>query len=107
MKQIHFVINRINPSLKIDSVRIGEIVDGQFKELPLSDFDQSPVPSFVQSSPISENPFIYHSSVSGLVSELSSFPGFAIEFFDNTMILMFDFNTDPHESSSKEENSRH
>lgn len=105
MKQIHFVISRINPSLKIDGVRIGEVVDGQFKELPLSDFDQSPVPSFVQASSISENPFIYHSAVSGLVRELSSFPDFSIEFFDNTLILMFGFNTCSHEGTSKEENS--
>lgn len=107
MKQIHLVIRRVNPALKVDLVQIGCLVDGQFKELPLSDFNQSPIPSFVQASPISENPFIYHSGVSGLVRELSSFPDFSIEFFDNTMILMFSFNTSSYESASKEENPGH
>ncbi len=107
MTQIHLVIRRINPALKIDLIQIGCLFDGQFKEIPLSDFECSPIPSFVQTSSISENPFILHSDISDLVCKLSSFPGFSIEFFDNTMILLFDFNIDSHESTSKEEGKGH
>lgn len=107
MTQIHLVIRRINPALRIDLVQIGCLVDGHFKELPLSDFEFSPISSFVQTSSISDSSFIHHSDISDLVCKLSSFPGFLIEFFDNTMILMFDFNIDSHEIASKEEGKGH
>lgn len=103
MMHIHLVTRRINPALKIDLVQIGYIDNGRFKELPLSDFEHSPISSFVHTSSISENSFIYHSDLSALVYKLSSFPGFSIEFFDNSMILMFDLDIDTHESTSKEE----
>lgn len=103
MKHIHLVIRRISPALKIDLVQIGYLLDGQFKELPLSDFEHSLISSFVRTGSVSDNSFIHHSDISDLVAELSSFPGFSVEFFDNTLILMFDFNLDPHEITSKEE----
>lgn len=106
MTQIHLVIRRINPALKIDLVQIGYLSDGQFKELPLSDFEHSPIPRFVRTGSISDNPFIQHSDISDLVCKLSSLPGFSIEFFDNTIIFMFDFKIDSHESASKEERKR-
>ncbi len=107
MTQIHLVIRRINPALKIDLVQIGYLFDSQFKELSLSDFEHSPISFFVRTGSISDNPFIHHSDISDLICKLSSFPGFSIEFFDNTMIIMFDFNIDPHESTSKEEGKGH
>lgn len=107
MKQIHLVIRRINPALKIDFVRIGCLLDGHFKDLPLSYFEHSPILSFVHTGSISEDSYIYHSDISDLVYQLSSFPGFSIEFFDNSMILMFDFNIDTHESTSEEEGKGH
>lgn len=106
MKQIHLVIRRINPALKIDLVQIGCLQDGQFKELPLSDFENSLIPSFVRIGSVSDNPVIRHSDISDLLAGLSSFPGFSVEFFDNTLVLMFDFNFDSHvsgEITSKEE----
>lgn len=107
MTQIHLVIRRINPALKVDLVQIGYLSDGQFKELPLSDFEHSPIPCFVRTGSISENPFIHHSDISDLVCKLSSLPGFSIEFFDNTLIFMFDFNIDSNESTSKEKGKGH
>lgn len=103
MTPIHLVIRRINPALKIDLVKIGYLFKGQFKELPLSDFEHSLILSFVRTGSVSDTPFIHHSDISDLVAGLSSFPGFSVEFFDNTLILMFDFNLDPHESTSEEE----
>lgn len=107
MTQIHLVIRRINPALKVDLIQIGCIVDGQFKDLPLSDFEHSVISSFVRTGSIADNPFIYHSDISDFVCKLSSLPGFLIEFFDNTFIVMFDFNLEKHEITSKEEGKGH
>ena len=107
MTQIHLVIRRINPALRIDLVQIGFLADGQFKELPLSAFEHSPIPCFVRTGSISENPFIQHSDISDLVCKLSSFPGFSIEFFDNTVIFMFDFKIETNEIASKEKRKGH
>ena len=103
MTQIHLVIRRINPALKIDLVQIGYLLDGQFKEIPLSDFEHSSIPSFVRTGSVADNPFIYHSDVSDLVARLASLPDFSIEFFDNTLILMFNFNFEKPDGTSKEE----
>lgn len=103
MKRIHLVIRRINPALKIDFVQIGYLLDGQFKELPLSDFEHLPILSAIRSDSISDSHYIYHSDISGFVASFSEFPGFSIEFFDNALIIMFDFNLKEHEITSKEE----
>ena len=103
MTRIHLVLRRINPALKIDLVQIGYIDNGQFKELPFSSFEHLPVLSIIRSDSISDSHYIYHSDISGLAANLSAFSGFAVEFFDNTLILMFDFNVDSYESTSKEE----
>lgn len=103
MTQIHLVLRRINPALKIDFVQIGCLLDGRFKELPLSAFESTNIPSFIHTGSISDSLFIYHSEISNLVAELSTSPGFSVEFFDNALIFMFDFNVDPHEITSKEE----
>lgn len=107
MTQIHLVTRRINPALKIDLVQIGCLRDGQFKELPLSDFEHLPVLSVIRNDSISDSHYIYHSDISGLVGNLSALPGFLIEFFDNTLIIMFDFNLEEHEIASKEEGKGH
>lgn len=107
MKHIHLVIRRINPALKINFVQIGYLLDGQFKELPLSDFEHLPILSAIRNDSISDSYYIYHSDVSDLVASLSALPGFLIEFFDNTLIVMFDFNLEKHEITSKEEGKGH
>lgn len=107
MKQIHLVFRRISPSLKIDLAQIGYIDNGQFREIPLSDFEPLPALSAIKNDSISDSHYIYHSDISGLLADLSALPGFAVEFFDNTLVLMFDFNIDPHENTSKEEREGH
>lgn len=102
MAQIHVVIRRINPALKIDLVQVGRLKDGQFYSLPLEAIADSPVIRFLESSDISDSLVVYHPSISSLVSECVDLPGFAVEFFDNTLVLMFDLNLDHDESPSKE-----
>ena len=103
MAQIHVVIRRINPAIKIDLVQVGRLKDGRFESLSLEAIADTPVIRFLESSEISDSLFVYHPSISSLVSECVDLPGFAVEFFDNTLVLMFDFNLDHDESPSKEE----
>lgn len=106
MTQIHVVIRRINPAFKIDLVQVGYIKDGQFLALSLDELGCTLVPTYVEHSSIADSPYIEHSSVSSLVSALSAYPKFAVEFFDNTLVLMFDFDIDCDESTSKKEGKR-
>lgn len=103
MTQIHLVIRRINPALKIDLVQVGHIEDGHFTLLPVDVFEGTPVHSFLNSSNISESLYLNHEDIPRLVSALCPLPGFGIDYFDNTLVLMFDLNIDPHEVASKEE----
>lgn len=107
MTQIHLVTRRINPALKIDLVQIGHIKDGQFLPLPVDVFEGSPVYSFLKSSNISESSYLNHEDIPRLISALCSFPGFGIDYFDNTLVLMFNLNIDCNEVSSKEEGKGH
>ena len=107
MTQIHVVIRRINPALKVDFVQVGCIKDDQFSTLPLDALDHTTVSDFVEHSSISDSPYIEHHSISGLIAALISYPNFAIEFFDNTLVLMFDLDLPDDESSSKEEGKGH
>ena len=102
MTQIHVVIRRVNPAIKVDLVQVGCIKDCQFKSLPVEAIADSPVSCFLKRSDISDSLFVYHSSISGLVSACAGLPGFAVEFFDNTIVLVFDFNLDYDESAKKE-----
>lgn len=103
MTQIHVVVRRINPALKIDLVQIGRLKDGQFESLPLSVFEDTPIARLLKSSNISDSPYVDHSELFKLVTICGSLPHFRVEFFDNTLILMFDFNLDYDEVSTKEE----
>ena len=103
MTQIHVVIRRINPALKIDLVQIGRIKDGQFNALPLDAIASSPVARYLKSSHISDSLYVDHSEIANLVNACVILSGFSVEFFDNTLVLMFDFNIDCDESASKEE----
>lgn len=106
MKEIHVVIRRVNPALKIDLVQIGCMEDCQFKSLPLSAIANSPIACFFKSSHISDSPYINHSEVSGLIAACEHMPGFDVEFFDNTIVLMFDYEPNYDESATKEEGKR-
>lgn len=106
MKQIHIVLRRINPALKIDFAQVGYIENGQFVNLPVSSLDDCILPKFLKSGSISDNSYILHSDVSKLVADLSSYPKFAVEYFDNTLVLMFESKVDSHEVAQKEEGTR-
>lgn len=105
MTKIHVVIRRINPALKIDFVQVGRLEDGQFKPLHLSAFANSPITRFLKSSDICDSAYIDHSDVSNLVVACENLPGFDIEFFDNTIILIFDFELNHDEGTTQEEES--
>lgn len=103
MTQIHVIIRRINPALKIDLVQVGRIKDGQFSNIPLAALGRTPVSDYVRFCSVSDSPCIDHHSICSFVEALIAYPGFAIEFFDNTLVLMFDFDLTDDESPSKEE----
>lgn len=102
MTQIHVVLRRINPAFDIDLAQVGYIKDGQFSPLPLNIFEGTPIFEYFVDSTISNSPYVYHNSISRLVADLSAFPKFSLEFFDNTLVLMFDFNIDCDEGTTKE-----
>ena len=102
MTQIHLVARRINPALKIDLVQIGYVEGGHFTSLPISLFDGTPVHSFLKSSSISESLYLDHEDIPRLVSALCPLPGFGVDYFDNTLVFVFNLNIDLHEITSKE-----
>lgn len=106
MTQIHIVLRRVNPALKIDLVQVGFFKENQFEPLPFSAVEDTPIARFLKSSSISDSLYIDHSEVFDLVTTCGSLPHFRVEFFDNTLILMFDFNLDCDESATKEERKR-
>lgn len=103
MTQIHVVIRRINPAFKIDLVQVGYIENGQFSTLSIDALKRTPVSTYVEHSSIADSPYIAHCSVFSLIDALSAYPNFDVEFFDNTLVLMFDFDLIPDESASQEE----
>lgn len=103
MTQVHVVIRRINPAFKIDLVQVGYIENGQFSALSIDALKRTPVSAYAKHSSISDSPYIEHYSVFSLIGALSVYPNFNIEFFDNTLVLMFDFDLTDDESSSEKE----
>lgn len=103
MTRIHIVILRVSPALKVDLARIGRFKDGQFDPLPLGSIADVPVARFFESSDISDSPYVNHSKIADLVAACEGLPGFGIEFFDNTIVLMFDFNLNHDEDATKKE----
>lgn len=106
MTQIHVVIRRINPALKIDLVQVGHIKDGQFVSIPFNAIANSPIASYLKSSSISDSLYVDHSEISDLIGTCGILPDFSIEFFDNTIVLMFNLDLDCDESTTKEEGKR-
>lgn len=103
MRQIHIVIRRINPAVKVDLVQIGYFKDGQFSPLPLDALAHTPLSYYIVASNISDSPYIDHSHIPSLIESLISHPDFSVEFFDNTLVLMFSTNLSHDEVASKEE----
>lgn len=102
MTQIHVVVRRINPAFQIDLVQVGYIKDGQFETLHLSDLAHTPISDYVEHSSIAASPYIYHCSIPRLVEALIAYPDFSVDFFDNTLVLMFSTDLTHDESTSKE-----
>lgn len=103
MTQIHVVIRRISPALKIDLVQIGRLKDGQFDPLPLGAVANTPIARFFESSHISDSLYVNHSDIADLIAACGDFSGFSVEFFDNTFVLMFDFDLNYDEGATEEE----
>lgn len=103
MTHVHVVIRRVNPALKVDLVQVGCIKDEQFKTLHLDALARTPISDYVEYSTISASPHIDHSRISSLVEALIAYPDFSIDFFDNTLVLMFNADLTHDESTSKEE----
>lgn len=103
MTQIHIALQRVNPALDIDLAHVGDIEDGQFSPLSPDIFQGTPIFDYFVVSHVSRSPYVSHQSISSLVAILASYPNFAVEFFDNTLVLTFDFNIDCDEIASKEE----
>ena len=100
MTQIHVVIRRINPAFKIDLVQVGYIENGQFAAFSIDALKSTPISTYVEHSSIADSPYIEHRSIFNLIDALRVYPNFDIEFFDNTLVLMFDFDLVLDESAS-------
>lgn len=103
MTQVHVVIRRVNPAIKVDLVQVGYIKDGQFETLHLGDLAHTPISDYVEHSSIAASPYIDHGRISSLVEALVAYPDFSIDFFDNALVLMFSTDLTHNESTSKEE----
>jgi len=103
MSQIHVVIRRVSPALKIDLVQVGRLNDRQFESLPFSVVSDLPIAEFLRSSHISDSLYIDHSEITNLIASCGDLPCFSIEFFDNTIVLVFEFNLSDDEGTTKEE----
>ena len=103
MTHVHVVVRRINPAFKIDLVQVGYIKDGNFETLHLSDLAHTPISDYVEHSSIAASPYIDHCRVPSLVEALIAYPDFSIDFFDNTLVIMFSTDPTHNESTSKEE----
>lgn len=106
MTQLHVVIRRINPALKIDLVQVGHVKDGQFTPISFDAIANSPIAPYLKSSCISDSLYVNHSEISDLIGTCSAFPDFSIEFFDNTIVLVFNLKLDCDESTTEEERKR-
>jgi len=106
MTQVHVVIRRVNPALKIDLAQVGHLKDGRFEPLPFSAFKDTPIARFLKSSHISDSLYVDHSDALHLVVACGDIPGSAVDFFDNTMVLTFNSELNYDESTTKEEGTR-
>lgn len=99
--QYHILISRINPSLKIDLVRICTIVDGQAKTLTSDEFgvlfatpQLSFLGDFIESSDISDSMYILHARVSEFIQNFFAVSSVDVDFFDNNLVIVFDYGTE-------------
>lgn len=99
--QYHILISRINPSLKIDFVRVCTIENGQAKTLSTDDYSNLvAIPRFAQlnyffdTSRIADSMYIAHEEISSLISYLLESTRCSFDFFDNNLVIVFDYDTE-------------
>ena len=99
--QYHILLSRINPSLKIDLARLCTIKDGQAVALTrdeihdlFEDSDLVQILRILTSSPISDSMYIMHEDVVTLVSYLADRVSISIDYFDNNLVIIFDYDTE-------------
>ena len=104
----HVLITRINPSLKIDLVRVCTLVDGQAKVLTsdeLSTLFATPrfsfLGDFIESSDISDSMYISHARISEFIQNFFVVSSVAVDFFDNNFVIVFDYDTEKETSEEK------
>lgn len=107
MTQIHIVIRRINPALKINLVQVGRFENGRFETIPLEVLANPSISSILKRSEISDSLYTEHLKVPKLIAICEGLPGFQVDFFDNTLVLMFNHDLDHNESATKEEGEGH
>lgn len=103
MTQIHVVIRRVSPALKIDLAQIGRLKDGQFEPIPLDAIEDTPIARFFECSDISDSSYIDHSEIADLIVACEDFSDFGVEFFDNTIVLMFNLDLNYDEGTTEKE----
>lgn len=99
--QYHILLSRINPSLKIDLARLCTIKDGQAVALTcdeihdlFKDSDLVQILDILTSSHISDSMYIMHEDVATLISYLIDRVSVSIDYFDNNLVIIFDYGTE-------------
>jgi len=106
MTEIHLLVRRVNPAIKIDLAQVGYIKDSQFTPIPFDAIANSPIAPYLKSSCISDSLYVNHPEISDLIKACGTLPGFCVEFFDNTIVIMFNLELDCDESTTKEKRKR-
>ncbi len=104
----HILITRINPSLKIDLVRVCTVENGQARQLSTDEYDNlvatphfSQLKYFFTTSSISDSMYIMHEDISMLISYLLESSQCSIDFFDNNLVIVFDYGAEKKTSEEK------
>ena len=99
--QYHILVSRINPALKIDLIRFCTIEDGQARSFTVKEFakwtdenDFRGLDNLFEISDISDSMYIQHSRISELIDYLSKKVAGSIDFFDNNLVIVFDYGTE-------------
>lgn len=104
----HILITRINPSLKIDLVRVCTLVDGEAKVLTSDELKAlfatpqlSFLGDFIESSDISDSTYILHARISEFIQNFFAVSSVVVDFFDNNFVIVFDYGTEKKASEEK------
>lgn len=102
--QYHILISRVNPALKIDLVRFCTIVDGQAKAFTTDEFTDfcrsnnfDGLLKLIVHSHISDSMYIEHDRIFALVKALLCVDSITIDYFDNNLVIIFDYDTETEE----------